>query len=102
MADIIAGIANETLILIGVQLFFTGTIIYFYRFSNKKLVKRMKDLKRKDNEMYKLVEKINSARAREHREVNKRMDKFEKQVQTLLKPEGPEKEFEMEKLLLER
>ena len=93
-------ISADTLLILGAYIFFTGIIIYFYRFSNKRLMKKIMELKRKEKDMYSLIEKINAARVREHKEAGKRLDALEEKVGVLLKPEGNEKELEREKVLL--
>ena len=60
-------ISADTLLILGAYIFFTGIIIYFYRFSNKRLMKKIMELKRKEKGMYSLIEKINAARVREHK-----------------------------------
>ena len=100
----IAGIifSNDTLLIVGSYFLFAAVIIYFYRFSNKRLMKKIKELKRKDRELYKLLERINKARMREHREVNKKINSLEEKMGLALKQDSPERELEMEKVLLKR
>jgi len=73
-------ISADTLLILGAYIFFTGIIIYFYRFSNKRLMKKIMELKRKEKGMYSLIEKINAARVREHKEAGKRLDALEEKA----------------------
>src|SRR3989344_4418329 len=93
-------ISGEAILLLGAYTFFTLVIIYFYRFSNKRLMKRIKELKNKEREIYKLIEKINKVRQREHRDVNKRLSEMEERVDFLMKPDTPEKELERERMMI--
>ncbi|HZX19984.1 MAG TPA: hypothetical protein VFF13_03145 [archaeon] len=95
-------LSQDTLLIIGSYLFFTAILVYFYRFSNLKLMDKIKELKKKDTDLYKLIDKMNEIRAKEHREAKKRIEELEKHIDFLMKPEGAEKEYEREKILLRR
>mgnify|MGYP001045102155 CR=1 FL=1 len=95
-------IATETLLGVSSYFIFAVLIIYFYRLSNKRLMKKIKELKRKDKELYKQLEQINKARMREHREVNKKIISLQEKMGLALKPNSIEKELDIEKALLER
>lgn len=101
MAEVFgAMISDDLLIIIGSFFLFGLVLIYFYRHSNKKLMKKIRELKHKDREIYKLIERVNKARIREHKEVTRKLHLLEKKVNIALKPEGHEKELEKEKIRL--
>lgn len=79
MAEVFgATISGDLLIIIGSFFLFGLVLIYFYRYSNKKLMKKIKDLKKREKETLKLIEEAENSRAREHREITRRLNLLEK------------------------
>ncbi len=87
----IFGISTETIIILAAFILLAAVLIYFYRFSNKTLMKKIKDIKRKEHELDKMIDKINKARMREQRAIKKRLDLVEEKIDYLVEEE-PEQE----------
>ena len=81
---------------------FGGALIYFYRFSNKRLLKKILDLKRSDEEVRQSIEHLNKARHSEFHGLKSRMDRLEERLDVLLMKEGEHKELAKEKVRVSR
>lgn len=96
--DILGTITAETMLIAGAFILFSVLMIYFYRFSNKKLMKKIADLKKGEHELRDSIEKVNNARAKENKELKGRLDVIEEKLSIVVKAEGLEKKVEMEKI----
>ena len=98
MAELtVAGI--DVLLVAGFFAAFLLMLVLIYRFSNKRLMEKIRELKRKDAELNKVVEKVNNARVSDNRELRKRLQSIEERVDIILKPEIDEKVLEAEKII---
>lgn len=70
-------LSSEEIIILIVFVLFTGVIIYFYGFSNKRLLKKISELRNSEHDIYKLIEKVSKAKTREHNELKKRVEALE-------------------------
>ncbi|HLC92736.1 MAG TPA: hypothetical protein VJH23_03440 [archaeon] len=77
---------------------FSGALVYFYRFSNKKLLKKILELRRSDEEVRQSIEHLNKARHSEFHGLKGRMDRLEERLDVLLMKEGEHKELAKEKI----
>lgn len=90
---------TDVLVVAGLFAAFLVILIFTYRFSNKRLMEKIRELKRKDAELNKLIEKVNNARVAENRGMHKRLQSLEERVDILLKPESDERVLEREKII---
>ena len=93
---------TESALMIGVVLAAAAIIIYFYRFSNRRLIEKIADVRKKEIELHKLIDKLYDTRAEDNREMKRRMKALEEKMDFIMKPEGPEKEMQREKMKISR
>ena len=77
---------------------FSGTLVFFYRFSNRRLLKKILSIRHSAEELKEFVERLNKARHSEIKELSSRMERLEDVVATLLEPEGEHRELAKEKV----
>jgi len=65
-------------------------------------MERIAEVKKKEAELHKLVNKIYDMRAEDNREMKRRMKAIEEKMDFVLKPESHEKEIEREKMKVYR
>ena len=95
-------LTTEGALTIGSVIAVAAIVIYFYRFSNKRLMERIVDVKKKEAELHKLVDKLYDVRAEDNREMKRRLKAIEEKMDFMLKPESHEKEVEREKIRVSR
>jgi len=98
----IGNFSFETTLILGFFILFVVLIIYFYRFSNKKLMAKIKDLRQEDTALYKQIDKINKARTGENRKLKQRIELMEQKLDYIVKAAQPEKEELEEKVLVRK
>ncbi|MCR4369190.1 MAG: hypothetical protein NUV67_04765 [archaeon] len=84
-------ISTETMVLVAAFVVFAILMIYFYRFSNKKLIKKISEVRKKEEELRKEVEHIYKVRQTDNSELKKRVQSLEDKMSVLLKPDSSEK-----------
>ena len=93
---------TESALTIGAVLAAAAIVVYFYRFSNKRLIEKIADIKKKEAELHKMVDKLYEVRTEDNREMKRRMKAIEEKMDFITRPEGPEKEMQREKLKISR
>ncbi len=73
--------------------------VLFYRFSNKTIIKKILELRRKEDDLRKQLEHLYKVRQGEAKDLRKRIESLEEKVDVLSKSEGEEKELAREKVL---
>ena len=77
---------------------FAGLLMYFYRFSNKKLMEKISGLARSDEELVKSLQRIQRAKQNELREMKKRIESIEDKIDALPGPGAESRETKREKV----
>ncbi|MFH1664426.1 MAG: hypothetical protein ABH986_06540 [archaeon] len=93
-------ISIESIIVVAGYVLLAVVLIFFYRFSNKVLIKKIVELKKEEHRLEKLIDKINKARMRESRQIKKRIEEIEEQIGSAAPEE--EKELAEEKVFVRR
>lgn len=89
-------------VVLGLFALFGGGAIFLYRFANKKIMEKMLGLKRKNEDMGQVIERLYQARLNDNRELRSRLDKLEDRIDALARPSGREKEVALERVFARR
>ncbi len=81
---------------------FAGLVIFVYRFSNRKLMARLSELRKKNEDLVQVIERLYQTRLNDNRELKKRLDELEEKVDALSRPHPREREVELERVFSRR
>jgi len=92
-------ISAESFFIIAGYVGLAVIIVYFFRLSNRKFIERFSAINSKEEEMQKLIDKLYELRAGDNRDVNGKIKGIEQKFDSLVKPQGNEKQREKMALL---
>lgn len=85
-------------IVVGLIALFSGAMLVLYRFANRMIMAKMLELKRKNDDLGQVIERLYQARLNDNRELRSRLERLEDKMDALARPRGREKEVALEKV----
>ncbi|GEM_PF-6877683 len=85
-------------VMAGLIALFSGGMLALYRFANKRIMEKMLGLKRKNDDLSQVIERLYQARLNDNRETRSRLERLEDKMDALARPRGREKDVALEKV----
>ncbi len=79
-----------------------GVGIFLYRFANRKLMEKILEVKKRNDDLGQVIERLYQARLNDNRELRSRLGRLEDKMDALARPTGREKEVALEKVFMRR